>query len=987
MPSLGKGLPILGQAADGRHRWRSLDEREERSRHPAEFPAGAAEAPEAFSRRGFLQILGASVALAGLDACKPPRDAIHPYVRPPERPDLPGSTLHYATAASLGAHAVGLLVTTSEGRPTKVEGNPEHPASLGASGSFEQAMLLDLYDPRRLRGSTRKGQPLSARAVFQALADLAASHAADGGARLRFLVRESASPLLAELRARTQARFPKARFHVWESLSADQAREGAKVAFGRALDARLRLDRARVILSLDDDFLAFGAERLRLAREFSARRVPGPEMNRLYVAEAHLSVTGAAADHRLRMRPSEVLGFARGVARHLAEKLGMAPLAPLGGEAPPTRQAAAVAADLARAGSAAVVTVGPRQPAAVHALAHALNAALGGLGKTVELRPAAEEPTGAVSLRELAAAAAGGALDTLVVTAQNPVYGAPADLDLGAALRKVPNAVYLALREDETSARSGWVLAGSHPFESWGDARAADGTATLCQPLVSPLFDSLSEVELLAPFAGIEQTAHGILKDHWAVFAARTGALDGFGPTWEGWLGRGVVPGTAVAPEAPAPRLDAVTAAVRGAPAAREGIEASFVPDAKVYDGRFAENAWLQELPDPITKMTWDNAALLSPATAKRLGLEAGRRVELRLRGRKVEAPVFIVPGHADDVVTLPLGYGRTVAGPTGTNVGFDAGRLRTSEAPWYDAGLALAPVGKRKHAFAVTQEHFSMEGRQIALGFDLATWVGKVEPKEALGELRGPVASLHGPAAPPSVLKWGMAIDLSKCIGCSGCVTACQAENNIPVVGKAQVARSREMHWLRIDRYFAGDPENPEVLAQPVACVHCEKAPCEYVCPVNATVHSDEGLNEMIYNRCVGTRYCSNNCPYKVRRFNFFEYNKGKAPTEKMLMNPDVTVRHRGVMEKCSYCVQRIERTRIAARVAGREVREGEIVTACQQACPSQAIAFGNLADPKAQVSAWHADERRYDLLHEIGTAPRTAYLARIRNPNPELA
>jgi molybdopterin-containing oxidoreductase family iron-sulfur binding subunit len=978
-------LPIVGQAqpgADGRDRWRSLEEREGRSAHPAEFRTGAAEAPEGLSRRGFLQILGASVALAGLEGCKPPRDQIHPYVRAPEKAVAPGAPLHYATAAALGAHAVGLLVTSHEGRPTKVEGNPDHPSSLGASGTFEQAMLLDLYDPRRLRGFQRQGQPVSFRGILQALAELSAAHAADGGARLRFLLHESASPLLAELRARIQARFPRARFHVWESLSSDQAREGARLAFGKPMDARLRLDGARVILSLDDDFLAFGPERLRLAREFAAHRTPGPGMSRLYVAEAHLSVTGAVADHRLRMKPSQVLAFARGVARHLSGKPGMASLAALGADAP-GKEAAAVAADLARAGAAAVVTVGPRQPAAVHALAHALNAALGSAGRLVELRPAADEPTGPAALRDLAAAAAAGQVDTLVITARNPAWSAPADLDLPAALAKVPNTLYLAPRPDETSGRASWLLAASHPFESWGDARAADGSASLCQPLVSPLFESLSEVELLAAFVDqADQGAHRLLRDHWAVHAARTGALEGFDATWEGWLAKGVVPGTAQAPEAPALRPDAVAAAVRAARAAREGIEASFVPDYKVYDGRFAENAWMQELPDPITKMTWDNAALLSPATAKRLGLANGSRVELRLRGRKVEAPVWTVPGHADDVVTLPLGYGRTVAGPAGTHVGFDAGLLRSADAPWFDGGVALAPVGKRKHAFAVTQEHFSMEGREIALSFDQARWA-----KEKVEHLHGPLPTLHAPADYGKELKWGMAIDLTKCIGCSACVTACQAENNIPVVGKERVRESREMHWLRIDRYFAGDPQNPEVLTQPVACVHCEMAPCEYVCPVNATVHSDEGLNEMVYNRCVGTRYCSNNCPYKVRRFNFFEYNKEKAPTEKMLMNPDVTVRHRGVMEKCTYCVQRIERHRISARVEGRDLRDGEITTACQQACPAQAIAFGNLNDPKAQVTAWHGDERRYDLLHEVGTRPRTAYLVRIRNPNPELA
>ncbi|MBI5070889.1 MAG: 4Fe-4S dicluster domain-containing protein [Deltaproteobacteria bacterium] len=985
MPSMK--LPILGQApqaAEGdRLPWRSIAGREDRRGHPSEFPAGAAEAPEGFSRRGFLQILGASVALAGLEACKPPRDTIHPYVRNPEKAVAPGAALHYATAVGWGTAAVGLLVTVHEGRPTKVEGNPDHPASLGGSGAFEQALLLDLYDPRRLRGFVRKGQPLSQRAALRALAQLAESHRDDGGKHLRFLTGESGSPLLADLRRRIEGRYPGARFHVYESLSADEAREGTRAAFGRPMEARLRLDRARVVLALDDDFLSFGAERLRLARELAASRTPGPGMSRLYAAEAHLSATGSLADHRFRMRPSQVLAFARAVARRLAEKHGMGALAAAGQAFPEReREASAVADDLARAGAAALVTAGSRQPAAVHALAAAINAALGAAGKTVEYRPAADEPSGPASLRALAAAIGAGQVDTLVITARNPVYGAPADMDLDALLARVPNVVYLASRPDETTGRASFLVAASHAFESWGDARAADGTVSLCQPLIEPLFESLSEPELLGSFVDAgDRGGHFLVQELWR---ARGPAGAPFEQSWQRWLAKGVVEGTAVAPEAPAVRAGEVAALLRAGTPGREGLEASFVPDPTLVDGRFAENAWMQELPDPITKMTWDNAALVSAATARRLGLENGRRVELRLRGRKVEAPIWIAPGHADDAVTLPLGYGRTVAGPTGTNVGFDAGRLRGSDAFWLDGGLALAPVGKRKHAFACTQEHFSMEGRDLAPSFTLA---GLAQGQHELEKLRGPVASLQAPVDADSPIRWGMAIDLNKCTGCSACTIACQAENNIPVVGKEQVARSREMHWIRVDRYFEGPVEDPQVVTQPVACVHCEKAPCEYVCPVNATVHSDEGLNEMIYNRCVGTRYCSNNCPYKVRRFNFFEYQKPKAPTEKMLMNPDVTVRHRGVMEKCTYCVQRIELHRVAARVAGRELRDGEIQTACQQACPAQAIQFGNLADGKSAISAWHADPRRYDLLHEVGTKPRTAYLARVRNPNPELA
>ncbi|MFL5262724.1 MAG: 4Fe-4S dicluster domain-containing protein, partial [Anaeromyxobacteraceae bacterium] len=643
------------------------------------------------------------------------------------------------------------------------------------------------------------------------------------------------------------------------------------------------------------------------------------------------------------------------------------------------KEADAVAADLARSRGTSLVLAGARQPAALHALAHALNAALGNAGKTVTYAPpVVEDATGAAALRPLVAELQAGKVDTLVVTAFNPAYSAPPDLDLAAAMGKAPNAMYLAYRDDETAPRATWTLAASHPFETWGDAAAHDGTVSIVQPLIQPLFESISEVELLAGFVDQGDVgAHGVLTEYW-----RRRAPNDFDKSWDSWLARGVVPNTATPAESAAPRMDAIAQALSAAPPPKEGLELSIVPDYKVHDGRFAENAWLQELPHPVTKLTWDNALYISTATAKRVGVEDGSNVELRLGGKTLQTATMIMPGHADDVVTLALGYGRRRAGPVGSGVGFDANALRTADAPWAASGLALAPA-RGKHVFAQTQEHFSMEGRELALAFDVKEW----KPKE-VEHLRGPSPTLQQPVDYQSEqYKWGMGIDLSKCIGCATCTTACQAENNIPIVGKDQVLRSREMHWIRVDRYYEGSPEAPKVVAQPMLCQHCETAPCEYVCPVNATVHSDEGLNEMVYNRCVGTRYCSNNCPYKVRRFNFLDYRGDMSPTEKMAMNPDVTVRTRGVMEKCTYCVQRIERTRIEARVEGRLIRDGEFTSACAQACPSNAIVFGNLNDPKSAVSKLHQDERRYDVLHENGTRPRTAYLVRVRNPNPELA
>ena len=974
MPPM-KTLPIHGQSPrqpGERALWTSLEDLDGTARGPeGEFPHGAAEAPAALGRRSFLQLMGASAALAGLEACHPPREKIYPYVKQPAE-GLPGQISHYATALSLDGYATGLVLTAIDGRPIKVEGNPAHPASLGAAGILEQAALLDLYDPARADGFRSRGLHLAWRKLLEEIAALAASHAKDGGEGLAFLLAPEASPLLADLRRRVQARFPRARFRVWAPLAEDQAAEGARLAFGRVLDAQPRLDLADVILSLDADFLSGPGDALRLAREFARRREPGEAMSRLYVAEPALTITGAVADHRFRMRGSEVAGFARQVAGALGAIPAEAAL-------PAGREARAVAADLLRHRGRSLVLCGPRQPAAVHALGHAMNAALGSPGETVHhtapvLGEARPEPG---ALADLAREIQAGAVRTLVITAWNPVYAAPAGLDLGALLAKVENAIYLTLREDETSRRASWVLAASHPFESWGDGRARNGTVTLQQPLVAPLKESTTAVDLLAAFLDEgNRGAHEHLK---ALWKARSGPA--FEASFERWLEQGMIPGTAEPAVAAPVHAEAVAAAVRALPAAPPGLEMAFARDYSLADGRFAPNAWLQELPDPVTKISWDNAAYVSPATARRLGFRNGQRVALSLPGRSLEAPVWIQPGHADEAVTLALGYGRTADGPVGKGVGVDAYRLRSAAAPWFEGGLSVA-AAKGEHRFAVAQGHFSMEGRPIALDFTQEQW--KRESHE-LDELRGPEPSLQEPVDYSKLENaWGMAIDLGKCVGCNACVVACQEENNVPVVGKAQVAKGRIMHWIRVDRYFQGPPEDPTVIAQPLACVHCEAAPCEYVCPVNATVHSDEGLNEMVYNRCVGTRYCSNNCPYKVRRFNFLAWRGEAAPTEKMLVNPDVTVRARGVMEKCTYCVQRIERVRIEARARG--ARMGPVQTACQQACPAEAIVFGNLRDPGSRVSQAHRDPRRYDLLHGLGTRPRTAYLVRIRNPNPEL-
>jgi molybdopterin-containing oxidoreductase family iron-sulfur binding subunit len=926
-----------------------------------------------------LQLLGASAALATLGGClKPPDEKILPYTRQP--PEVtPGNPLHYATASVLDGRATGLLVTAREGRPTKVEGNPDHPSSRGGVGIFEQAGLLNLYDPQRLKVVQYKKQPRSWRDFLSAMVVKGRLLRDRKGEGLRFLMEPSSSPLIGHLRQRLIEVYPRARFSAWSAIPLQHIHDGAQLAFGAPYETRLDLSRAQTVVSLDADFLSAMPGNARDMKDWAAKRVP-PAMARLYAVEAQLSVTGMNADHRLRVKPTQVHRFGLALLGRLVPRYAaLAQRFPL--SAADAKFADALVKDLQRAGRGAAVVVGARQPPVLHAAAHAINAALGS-SVVSQAKPVLHDmDAGPRTLRVLAEEMRKGAIDTAVITAWNPVYGAPFDLNFATALSRVPTSIYRSLYADETADRAGWVIPATHPLEAWGDARAHDGTLTFQQPLISPLYGGAGEVEVLSAFLEEgDRGAYPQLREFW-----RSRSTDDL--TWEKWLADGFVAGTETRPESPAVNHAAVLAeAQKVAPAeTMPGLEINIIPDYKVYDGRFANNGWLQELPDPVTKLTWENAALVSPTTAAQLGLEQGDLVDLTLRGPPAHAPVVIVPGHVDGAVTVAMGYGRNAeAEALSRGLGFDTSTLRHIDMPWFAPGLALVKTGV-KHRIAQTQEHHSMEGRIIAVSTPLSKLR---ETAETLEEQRGAPLSFHKPWDYSKGYRWGLSIDLSRCTGCSSCMVACQSENNVPVVGKDRVWRSREMHWLRVDRYFTGDDAgNPGVVFQPLMCVHCESAPCEYVCPVNATVHSDEGLNEMVYNRCVGTRYCSNNCPYKVRRFNFFSYTSEYAPQEKMVFNPDVTVRSRGVMEKCTYCVQRIERARIHSRVQEREIRDGEIQTACQQACPADAIVFGNLNDPGSRVSRLAADERRYDLLHDLGTRPRTGYLARVTNPNPELA
>jgi molybdopterin-containing oxidoreductase family iron-sulfur binding subunit len=985
---------------EGRAYWRSLEELagtedfQQYLRH--EFPEQASSFTDPLARRQFLKLMGASLALAGVGACtKQPPEQIVPYVKAPEEV-VPGKPLFFATAMPLGGFAYPVLVENHMGRPTKVEGNPEHPASLGAANVFAQASVLDLYDPDRAQAITFRGEVRPWTQFIGAMQSLAAAQRTKAGAGLRILTETVTSPSLHEQLQALLADLPQARWHQHEPAGRDNARAGARAAFGRVLDCHYRFDRADVILSLDADFLSVGPGHVRYARDFADRRRIAANQNtmsRLYVVGSLATNTGAKADHRLPLRASDVDGFARAVAAALGVSGGSTP-ASLPVEVR-ERWVRAIANDLKAHAGRALVVAGEHQGPAVHALAHAMNVALGNAGTTVVYtEPVEPNPVDQLSsLRELVDDMQAGKVELLIILGSNPVYSAPADLRFADALNKVGVAVLVSQQQDETAPLCHWHIPEAHYLETWGDGRAYDGTVTIMQPLIAPLYHGKSAHEVLAAFSKQpDRTAHDIVKDYWlrAFKGATTVAWtltdqDGRGFAdpelfWRTALHDGFIASTALAaiqppalqPPGPPPPVPAP-----------DTVDLVFTPDPTVHDGRFANNGWLQELAKPRTKLTWDNAAHISPRLAEARRLSNGDIVELHVGARVLRAPVWIVPGQAERSVSLALGYGRLVGG-VAHGAGVSAYALRTTVSPWIAPGIDLIATGDRAE-LATTQSHFLMEGRAIVRHGTLAEYREHPEFVREMGEAPPRGLTLY-PEYEYKGCKWGMAIDLSACNGCNACVVACQAENNIPVVGKEQVAKGREMHWIRVATYYTGDLDNPETFNQPVPCMQCENAPCEPVCPVGATVHSAEGLNDMVYNRCVGTRYCSNNCPYKVRRFNFLLYSDFTTPQLELQRNPDVSVRSRGVMEKCTYCVQRINQARIEAEKEDRPIRDGEIVTACQQTCPAQAIVFGDLNDPNSRVSRLRAEDRNYGILEELNTRPRTTYLAALRNPNPEL-
>jgi MoCo/4Fe-4S cofactor protein with predicted Tat translocation signal len=988
--------------------WRSLEElagsEDFQDALHREFPKGASEWVDSVSRRGFLKVMGASLGLAGMTGCvRLPLEPIVPYVRQPEEM-IPGRPMFYATACTLGGYASPLLVESHLGRPTKVEGNDQHPASLGGTDIFAQASILGMYDPDRSQTVVSMGDLRSWQAFLGAIRGPLNIQKGLQGAGIRILTPTISSPTLADQLRSFLKIYPQAKWHVYEPVNRDNVLEGAKLAFGQPVETRYDLSKADVIVSLDADFLYAGFPgNTRYIRDFAKRRNPDDgKMNRLYVIESTPTSTGAKADHRWSMLASQMEGVAGVLGSPVSICNGEA-----GSKSAPDKFLLTLIQDLHTHQGSSVVIAGEHQSPAVHALAHGINQGLFNVGKTVLYSESvdANPVNQAESIKDLVADMRDGKVDLLVILGGNPAYDAPADLNFADALTnsKIPLRVHHGLYQNETAELCQWHVDATHELEAWGDARAYDGTVSIIQPLIAPLYGGKSALEFVALLSGqADATGYDLVRAYWQ----KQHAGADFEQFWRRSLHDGWVEGTTFSDKALKPAAIFCDAAggselnISGhelklsARTDSNAIELNIRRDPTIYDGQFSNNGWLQELPKPMTKLTWDNAVLIGPKMAERLNIATEDVVELELNGKKVQGPAWIQAGHPDKSVTVFLGYGRKRAGRVGTAQGFDAYALRTSAAPWIATDVHIRKTGET-YKLASTQGMQSMDtpdGGHRPLVRETTLEEYRKEPNFAKEEETPYALSLYEPYPYKSEdYAWGMAIDLNSCVGCNNCMLACQSENNIAVVGKEQVVIGRHMHWIRVDAYYQGDRDNPKAFFQPVPCMQCENAPCEVVCPVGATVHSTEGLNDMTYNRCVGTRYCSNNCPYKVRRFNFLLFQDWETPQYKMMRNPDVSVRSRGVMEKCTYCVQRINERRIDVETASvREEKKiligDELQTACQQSCPAGAIIFGNINDPNSKVSKLKAQSRNYSLLGELNTRPRTTYLAEVRNPNPEL-
>jgi MoCo/4Fe-4S cofactor protein with predicted Tat translocation signal len=972
----------------GQKYWRSLEEVAETQQFKdflnREFSQHASEFRDELGRREFLKVMGASLALAGVTACtRQPLQKIVPYVNQPEEVVL-GTPLFYATAMPHNGFAQGVVVTSWEGHPTKIEGNDEHPISLGATNVFMQASLLDLYDPDRAQAVTHGEEVSSWGQFLSVLTGAMRTQKAKRGAGLRILSETPSSPTLISQMEGVLKEFPEARWHRYQPINRDNVYEGARLAVGRPVETHYAFDQAEVILSLDSDFLFSHPASLQYARKFAdGRRVSGgsKKMNRLYVIESAPSITGSIAEHRLAVRPEEVQTLAAAI----AGALGISTVASI----PRDPWISTLVADLKQHSGASIVIAGETQPPVVHALAHAINEALGNFGKTVSFtEPVEFEPGNQLaSLRQLSDDMAAGAVDFLIILGGNPVFTAPADLNFAKALQRVSLTAHLGGEANETSAFCQWHIPETHFLETWSDARAFDGTVSICQPLIVPLYNGVSAHEMIAsltrqPVPG----AYDIVRDYWR----KQNSWPDYEQSWKTAVHDGVVAGTSLSKIDLTVNRDEIARELQKPKASTGALTVNFRSDPTLWDGRFANNGWLQELAKPFTKVAWDNPAQISPALAEQYHLQNGDVVELARDRKTLRIPVWITPGHADGCVTLHLGNGRSEVGRVGTGAGFNAYQLRTSDTFWFGEGVELKKTTQTREIVSTQIQHnVQSEERQVLREGTLAEYLNDPRFVEKTVETPPPEETLYNQGEHAyNGYKWGMVIDLTTCIGCNACVLGCQSENNIPVVGKDQVGRGRVMQWIRIDSYFKGNLENPSTAHMPVPCMQCENAPCELVCPVGATLHDHEGLNLQVYNRCVGTRFCSNNCPYKVRRFNFLFYaaNDYHTPSLKPMLNPEVTVRWRGVMEKCTYCIQRIAAARITSEEQGRRIKDGELTPACAQACPTRAIVFGDIGDPDSQVSRQKKQPLNFLMLGELNTRPRTSYLAKLSNPNPEM-
>jgi molybdopterin-containing oxidoreductase family iron-sulfur binding subunit len=983
--------------------WRSLDQVENTPEFQEflhrEFPQGASEMNNDWTRRNFLTLMGASLALAGLASCRRPQENIVPYVKPPEEV-IPGEPLFYATTMPLGNSNFGLIVETHEGRPTKIEGNPAHPSSKGGTNVWIQGSILSLYDPDRSDQVKQGGVQSSWEEFVSYWRGRYPDYKKNQGEGLAILSESYASPTFARLRKKFEETFPKADWVTYEAIDEENSYEAMRMAAGRPYRPVFDYAKAKVILALDADFNISESENVTSARGFAdGRRIKSEkdEMNRLYVVEPGFTTTGAISDHRLRLKSSQIGSFVVALARELKSQGLNIDLSSVKNPGWLPAQATAwlkpLAADLLSAKGESLVVVGRRQPSPVHVLVYMINAALGNVGETVNYYELTDvDYSRLADFSDLNKKMKDGKVSTLVILGGNPVYNAPADFDFANSLKKVADVIHLSHYHDETSQSAKWHIPQAHYMEGWSDARSADGTLSVVQPMIAPLLNGVGSLEVLDLIAsGENKTGYDLVRETWRPFLGSS-----FDRKWDKLLNDGLLAESASRPVSPRINSSEASKLLSQLSMGKDdGVEVVFHLSPSLYDGRYANNGWMQELPDSVTKISWDNVAQMSYPTAKKLGVENFEVVKLDYRGKQIELPVWIVFGTTDDTVMVELGYGRKNIGRVANDVGANGYALRTSDAMHFDGGLKITSTG-RKVKLANTQDHGTLEGRPLVREASLDNY--REDPKFAQEAVEHePLVSMWNDFKYDKGLQWGMVIDLTACTGCNTCTIACQSENNIPIVGKEQVHNGREMHWIRVDRYYtteSGHSNNDEMLFdaqpgmvhQPIPCMQCEMAPCEQVCPVGATMHDEQGLNMMVYNRCIGTRYCSNNCPYKVRRFNFFNYTKDTPEIVKMAMNPNVTVRSRGVMEKCSYCLQRINRAKANAKLENREVRDGDVVTACQQACPTKAIYFGDIRNPDSVVTAVKKRNLNYSMLIEENTRPRTTYLAKIRNPNPNM-